>query len=97
MGYSLKFNSFNARGLGEGSKRRTIFQWLKQFHNGITILQETHTTMEAESKWRKEWGRNIYFSHGTCNSRGVAILFPKGLDVEVTSCTADSDGRLFYF
>ena len=83
MGYSIKFNSFNARGLSEGSKRRTIFQCLKQ----------THTTLEVESKWRKEWGGNIYFSHGTHTSRGVAILFPKGLDIEVTSCSADNDGR----
>jgi len=89
----LKLNSFNARGLGDGNKRRCIFQWLRQFHNGITFWQETHSTEAIETKWENEWGGNIKFSHGTCGSRGVAILFPKGLDIQINHKITDTDGR----
>ena len=90
---SLTLNSLNARGLGDNKKRRCIFQWLKQFHEGITFLQETHTTQGVENKWKNEWGSRIEFSHGTYGSRGVAILFPKRLDVCINHKIVDNDGR----
>ena len=89
----IKFNSFNTRGLGDGRKRRTIFQWLKNYHNGITLLQETHSVEAVESLWTNEWGGHILFSHGNNLSRGVAILFPKYLDYEVKNCVSDNFGR----
>ena len=90
---TLKLNSFNARGLGDGRKRRCVFQWLRQFHKGIIFLQETHGTEALEKKWEKEWGGHIKFSHGTCGNRGVAIMFPKGLDILINNKIKDSNGR----
>ena len=89
----LKLNSFNSRGLGSAYKRRCVFQWLKQFHRGITLLQETHTTEAVEKQWLQDWDGPISFSHGTNCSRGVAILFPKELDVTICNRTIDDEGR----
>ena len=89
----LKIKSLNTRGLGNPRKRQNIFRWLRSNHNGIVYLQETHTTEGVETNWKKEWNGNIEFSHGTCGSRGVAILFPNNTDVSIVSKYADSQGR----
>ena len=90
----LLVSSLNCRGLGNGTKRRTIFQWLKRYNNGIVFLQESHSTLSCENTWRREWGGDIYFCHGTNNSRGVVTLIPKRLDITVNNCVKDESGRL---
>ena len=42
--------------------------------------------------WCKEWGGDMYFSHGSVNSKGVAILFPPNVDIEINRIESD-DGR----
>ena len=91
---SLKINSFNARGLGNDKKRRSIFHWLKHFYKGICLLQETHSTPSSVEQWEKEWGGNIVFNHGTNKSKGVAILFPSSINVDVNQCLKDNEGGL---
>ena len=90
---TLSLHSFNVRGLANKNKRTTIFNWLSINHKGIIFLQETHTTKDSENTWRQEWPGEIIFSHGNFNSRGVAILFPKQLDVTVNSQIVDGNGR----
>ena len=91
---ALQFNSFNARGLSDGAKRRTIFNWIKKNHKGVTLLQETHSTPAVEKQWQREWGSDMLFSHGSSKSKGVAILLPKSLKIEINKTTLDNDGRL---
>ena len=93
MAFNFHLSSLNVRGLGETFKRRSIFHWLRKFHAGISFLQETHSTTESEKIWRSEWGANIIFSHGTSNSRGVAILLPNNLDYVIQKEINDSNGR----
>ena len=50
----LSLNSFNARGLAESRKRKSVFAWLKQQHPGIVLLQETHATESCENIWKSE-------------------------------------------
>ncbi len=57
------------------------------------MLQETHSTSTNEKKWKKEWGGQIIFSHGTSNSRGVATLFPTNLDFIILEQYNDENGR----
>ena len=89
----LHINSFNARGLADGTKRRTVFKWLQTFHSGIVFLQETHSHKSSEKEWLRDWGGSIYFSHGTTTARGVAILIPHSLDVIVNNIDTDKEGR----
>ena len=76
---NLSINCFNCRGLRNDQKRQNIFSWLKSSHPGVTFLQETHSTFTDENKWEREWGGNIYYTHGEFNARGVAILVPKSI------------------
>ena len=72
----LQLLSLNVRGIGDNTKRREVFRWLKRYHKGgdsIIMLQETHSTPNSELVWEREWGSKIYFSHGANNARGVAI------------------------
>lgn len=57
------------------------------------MLQETHIVPNDEKIWLSEWGSKGAFSHGKTNSKGVAILFSRGLDISVSKTTRDPDGR----
>ena len=92
-----KFNcvTYNCNGIGEKSKRSKIFTYLNdKLKHGFCFLQETHSTSLIEEKWKKEWGGDMYFSHGSSNSTGVAILFPKDFSVKVVKEVKDTGGRL---
>ena len=93
---NITLNSFNCRGLHDRQKRINIFTWLKKHHNGITLLQETHSALTDETDWSKEWGGAIIFSHGSTNSRGVAILIPEPLKLnfKIASTFKDTSGRI---
>ena len=93
----LKLASLNTRGLGDKKKRRTVLKWLQSNHSkreGIIFLQETHTTELSEQIWKKDWDGQAFFSHGTCGSRGVAILIPKSMSITVNNRITDDNGRL---
>ena len=40
---TLKLNRFNSRGLRNIVKRQSIYEWIKKSHNGITLIQESHS------------------------------------------------------
>ena len=62
----------------------------------IVCLQETHTTTHTlkDIEWRYNTKWFSFFSHGSTNSRGVAILVRKTFPSAPPTITlADSDGR----
>ena len=84
----------NTNGLGDSIKRGAIFNRLKRKGPGIFLLQETHSVKKTEDSWYTQWGnRNIFFSHGTSNSTGVATLISSNLEFEVLKSESDTDGR----
>lgn len=89
--YSLL--SLNVRGLNNFSKRKAVFRWLEKSKFDIILLQETHTTSQLESLWRREWSGPIFFSHGTGNSRGCCMLIRDTLDFKTVKVNSDRDGR----
>ena len=95
MSNTILVNSFNCRGLRDKTKRQYVFNWLKKSYNGITFLQETHCSKIDEILWQKEFNGKGYFSNGTNQSRGVAILTPDNLqvDLKVVSHKSDQNGR----
>lgn len=58
-------------------KRMHIYDIIKLKQIDIVFLQETHSTKEDEVDWQKDWEGNIYFSHKTAVSAGIAVLFSK--------------------
>ena len=93
MSFKYDLFSLNVRGIGDEFKRRSIFHWLHKCHQGIVFLQETHSSIQTEKMWRSEWGSKVLFSHGTSNSRGVAILFPNNIEYTIKKTISDTEGR----
>ena len=90
---NVKLCSLNVRGLRNGLKRRKIFQFLKAQKADIYLLQETHSTKEVERLWSNEWGSLGYFSHGSNDSRGVAVFVDKKIRSKVRVIERDMEGR----
>ena len=65
--------TFNVKGLGNRSKRLRIFEWLKQQHFNICILQERHCKKRTEQN--AQWGGDLYVNGDSSNSRGVGIFY----------------------
>ena len=86
--------SLNTRGLADKRKRTVVFSWLKDQAATIFFLQETHTTPDVEKMWMEEWGSpNIFFSHGTSNSKGTCILFRSLNRCQLKKQFTDKEGR----
>ncbi len=92
-GINISLGSFNCRGLNEIYKRADIFDWLRKKRLDICILVDTHCSTKAESKWKEQWGGDIYFSSVESNKRGIAVLFKKGFPYEFHSskCILDNN------
>ena len=71
--------SLNVRGIYNFRKRRAMFTWCRK-QKAVIFLQETHSTKNSESQWKKEWDSLISFSHGTSNARRVPVLLKSKLD-----------------
>ena len=57
---NIKIATFNVRGLREYKKRASIFQYLHQKEIDITLVQETHSTVQVEKSWKTQWGVILY-------------------------------------
>ena len=87
--------SFNCNGIGEKIKDKKIFTYINdKIKHGFCFLQETHSTSTDENKWKSKWNGNIYFSHGSSNSTGCAILLSKQFPIKIVKESRDMDGRL---
>ena len=86
---SLKLVSLNVKGISNFQKRKTIYTWCRRKNADFSFLQET----EVETQWKNEWAAGIIMSHGSSNSRGVAILIKKGIDYTLRSKIVDASGR----
>ena len=90
---NLKCQTRNVDGLRDNKKRRKLFQLLEHSEENIFLLQETHTTVDSEQDWKDEWDGEIIFSHGSSNSRGVAILIKSTVTITINKRDIDQDGR----
>ena len=62
-------------------------------NRGKTFLQETHSTIDIETEWSQRYKGELIMSHGTSNSKGVAILFGEQLDYSIVNENTDPGGR----
>ena len=67
---------------------------MKDHEVNFYFLQETFSKVSHEAVWRKEWGGEIYFSHGTSHSKGVCILINRVVKEKVTFTFSDADCRI---
>ena len=85
--------SLNVRGLGNGTKRKQLFEWIRNKKPDILFLQETHTTAEAETIWKLDWGEEAVFAHGSSAARGTCILFKQSINNKTYKEITDPNGR----
>ena len=89
----LSIASINVRGLGNNSKRREVFNWLRNKRQSIYFLQEAHCTEQNVDLWRSEWGYEALFSCCSGSSAGVAILFNNNFNLDILKTFSDPSGR----
>ena len=73
----------------------SIIEYLKNkiSKNGILFLQETHSTISDEGKWKDEFSGPVLYSYSTSNSCGVLITF-FGKNRCVNNQTTDKHGQI---
>ncbi|CAJ1069845.1 unnamed protein product [Xyrichtys novacula] len=84
--------SVNVRGIKNEVKRKSLFLFLQNKGADFYFIQETHSSETDVSYWRNQWGRNVWLSHGSNRSAGVAILHGK-YGGKIIKYDADKDGR----
>lgn len=91
---AVRIHSQNVRGMSDYNVRRKIFMYFKSKKTNILCLQETFSQPNDEKLWRAEWGsKDVIFSHGQHNSKGVAIFFSHNFDYQIIDSTKDMEGR----
>ena len=70
-----------------------MFIYCKKMNFDIVCMQETHSTETDCQVWLNLWKGAGYFCHGDQKSRGTAILFKPGLNVEINKVTKSEKGR----
>lgn len=66
-----------ATGFGADVKRASVFSFIKVKRLNATFIQETHSTVDNEGDWKREWNGQVYFSHKSSNSGGVGVSFSR--------------------
>ena len=89
----LNIVTYNGNGLRDATKRKQVFHYLHVKDIDIAFLQETHSVKQEEKLWSCIWGTKIWFSHGTSNTGGVAVLFKKKLNIVVHNVVQSDSGR----
>ena len=91
---SITVCTFNVKGLGDSSKRKQLFHWLKLNKYSICLLQELHCQEHTFDIWKKEWGGEAFFSGNSSNSTGVGILVNSNFAYTVTDYNNLIEGRM---
>ena len=89
----LTIGSINARGLGDRSKRREFFNWLRKKQMAMYFIQEAHCTENNMHDWRAKWGYQALFSCCYIKKAGVIILFNNTFTFQISRTYCDPGGR----
>ena len=90
--------SLNTRSLGNFTKRKKIFKYVKKHvsRRDIILLQETHSMQKDEKVWINQFGcgkGSVIFSHGESDARGILVAFREAVDYKINSQHVDNNGR----
>lgn len=95
---SIKFLTWNVRGVWDKIKSTAALMYLKAQKANVIALTETHVTGYLQSARKHPWVSWAYHSTHTNLSRVVSILVTKATLFESVSMESDQQGRyLFLF
>ena len=89
--------NLNTAGLGNFTKHRKIFNYLRKHvsRKGIVFLQETHSVRKGENLRTNQFDcgdRSVIFSHGKSYVRGVLIGFREAVKYKLEARYMDKNG-----
>ena len=75
MANKINFISNNVKGFQSTNKRLKLIKYFKDkiVPNGFLFLQETHSTVNDEIKWKDDFKGEVFYSHGKSTSCDVLI------------------------
>ena len=84
------------KGFQSTNKRLKLIKYFKDkiVSNGFLFLQETHSTVNDEIKWKDDFKGEVFYSHGKSNSCGVLICFIGSKRLFIRNKLPDNDGRI---
>lgn len=74
---SLRFLSWNIKGMNSPVKRSRVFSHLKQLRVDVAFLQESHLRVKDQHRVKLPWAEHYFHSNFDSRARGVAILIHK--------------------
>ena len=92
----MSFITNNVKRIQSIKKRLKLIEYFKSkiTTHGILFLQKTHPSRDDEQRWRNNFGRNTFFSHGKRNSCGVFISYIGTHNFVVNNQKTDNYGRI---
>ena len=96
MAYKINFISNNVKGLQSTNKRLKLIKYFEDqiVSNGFLFLQENHSTVNDEIKWKNDFKGEVFYLHGKSNSYGVLICFIGSKKIFIRNKLSDNDGRI---
>ena len=85
--------SLNVRGIRDLTKRKSIFTRVRNRKADTISLQETYSTSNVIDSWKYQWPGDMYYSHGSNDSKDVLVLIRETLQFELKSVKKDTQGR----
>ena len=83
----------NCRGLGDVSKRRDVFNYLRQSHSNIYCLQDTLVIEKDCNSIRNLWGFECYVCGNRSDARGIIILINNNFQYQEMHVKRDPGGN----
>lgn len=84
----IKICTFNCNRLGEYSKRKDVFNFLRQKKYDIFCRKPILT----KENFIRSWGYNVITAGSATNKNGVAVLFNNALEYKSKNIIRDVDG-----
>lgn len=76
-GSTVRFTSWNVKGLNGPVKRGKILSHIKNLKTDIAFLQETHLRNSDQLRLKRHWVGQIFHSSFNTKARGTAIIIHK--------------------
>ena len=92
---SLSFITNNVKGMQSYKKRLKLIQYLGS--TGVLLLRETRSNSKVEQKWKEDFKRHVFFSHGKTNSCVVLTTYFRKETFNVKKQEIDKEGRILIF
>ena len=90
---TVKFVTWNIRGIGSQTKKIKVLNHLDSLHADISLLQETHLSKLNSNKLKTSQFTHLFTAHYNSKQRGVCILINKRISFIHNTTIADPEGR----